>query len=218
MTTLAISGALLQKPKLRGVFHAIGALGAVPAVVLAVAHAEPGRPATAALVYGVSLVFLLSASAIYHTPQWTHRTRMWLRRVDHTAIFILIAGSYTPMCLLVLPPDKGQQLLFCVWSCATAGAIFSLAWPTCPRWINVILMVTMGWMIVPFGRELLISLDATTLTLLLVGGACYSLGALAYARRFPDPFPRIFGYHEVFHVLVLAAVVCHFAAFWRVIG
>lgn len=218
MSTAAVTFTQREKPKLRGVIHLAGAVVAMPAVVLGVAHATTENAVTASVVYGLSLLFLLSTSAIYHTPQWTPKVRMWLRRLDHTAIFVLIAGSYTPVCLLVLDGEEGRKLLMAVWACAGAGGLISLLWPTVPRWINVGLTVAMGWMIVPYGKELLAALDWMTLSLLIAGGLLYSIGGIAYARRSPDPVPTIFGYHEVFHTFVLVAVACHFIAFWRVIG
>ncbi len=205
------------KPRLRGIPHAIGAIIAIPAAALCVYSASSDVAGRAALVYGLSLVFLLGTSAIYHTLHWAPPMRMWLRRIDHLAIFVLIAGSYTPMCLLVLPEEEGRTLLLLAWSCAGAGALVSLFWPMVPRWINVGLSIGMGWLILPYGTDILAELDWLSISLWVVGGVLYSIGGITYARKSPDPIPLVFGYHEVFHCLVLAAVVCHYLAIWRMV-
>jgi len=142
---------------------------------------------------------------------------MWWRRVDHTAIFFLIAGTYTPLCLMRLP-DGGSHLLVIMWTLATLGALQSMLWPSAPRWVTVPLYLVMGWMVVLYGREFLSELDRISLSLTAAGGVLYSVGALAYARRWPNPRPAVFGYHEIFHLFVLAALTCHFAGVWRLVG
>jgi hemolysin III len=212
------SAALRVKPRYRGVPHSIGALIAIPAAVLLVRHASTPMATHAAIVYGLSLVFLLSASAVYHKPTWSPEKRLFLRRVDHLAIFVLIAGSYTPLSLMGLPHDDARTLLTWCWSFAGVGALVSLFWPTVPRWINVGLNITMGWMILPYASQIGDTLAPLDLVLIFGGGALYSFGAITYARRSPDPYPEVFGYHEIFHTLVLIAVGCHYAAIWRVLG
>ena len=206
-----------SKPRLRGVFHAIGALVAVPAIALCIHHAVSRAGAISASIYGISVVFLLVASATYHIPDWKPIPRMWLRRVDHTAIFFLIAGTYTPFCMTSLPTG-GDRLLIIVWSLAGAGAIQSMVWPRAPRWLNVTLYVAMGWVIIPYRDEFLSQLTTISIALIAIGGALYTLGALVYALRWPNPKPTKFGYHEIFHVLVLAALACHFAAVWQLVS
>jgi hemolysin III len=218
MTSAAVAEFLSDKPRLRGIPHSIGALLAIPAALAIIHHAAAGTSRLAALVYGLSLIFLLSTSAIYHTPTWTPRIRMWLRRVDHLAIFVLIAGSYTPICLLALPPSQGKVMLIAVWICAALGALLSLFWPLAPRWLNLGLTLIMGWLILPHGLVIIDALGYQTLALLAAGGVLYSLGGLAYATRTPDPIPGIFGHHEVFHCMVLAAAVCHYLAIWQLVA
>ena len=217
-SNVAASNLLAEKPRLRGIPHSLGVLVAIPATILCVANAATAVGTTGALIYGLSLVFLLGTSAIYHTPTWTPNVRMWLRRVDHLAIFVLIAGSYTPMCLLALPPAEGKTLLIAVWSFAAVGALLSLFWPLAPRWLNVGLAVTMGWLILPQGMLIAETLGPLNSALIVVGGVLYSLGGVAYARRAPNPIPNVFGHHEVFHCMVLAAAACHFIAIWRLVG
>jgi hemolysin III len=217
MSTLSASEIWPAKPRYRGIPHSLGALLAIPATILVALEASSGVGTTGALIYGLSLVFLLSTSALYHTPTWPPRVRMWFRRVDHLAIFVLIAGSYTPMCLLALPPAEGTSLLITVWSFAAVGALLSLFWPLSPRWLNVGLTVTMGWLILPHSLIIAEALGPLSISLMVVGGVLYSLGGLAYARRAPNPIPEVFGHHEVFHCLVLAAAACHYAAIWRLV-
>jgi hemolysin III len=218
MASAAAIEFVTEKPRLRGIPHSVGAVLAVPAAILCAAHAASGDAALGAIVYGLSLFFLLSTSAIYHTPTWTPRVRMWLRRVDHLAIFVLIAGSYTPICLIALPPDASRIMLIAVWSCAGLGALLSLFWPMAPRWLNVGLTVTMGWLILPYGLLIIEALGPGSIALLTIGGVLYSLGGLAYARRSPNPMPAVFGHHEVFHCLVLTAAACHYAVIWRLVA
>lgn len=217
MTSFSATEIWPEKPRLRGIPHSLGAALAIPATILIAFHASSGLGATGAGIYGLSLVFLLSTSALYHTPTWPPRVRMWFRRVDHLAIFVLIAGSYTPMCLLALPPVEGTRMLIAVWSFAALGALVSLFWPLAPRWINLGLTLTMGWLILPYSFTIAQALGPLSITLLVLGGVLYSLGGLAYARHAPNPIPDVFGHHEVFHCLVLAAAACHYAAIWRLV-
>lgn len=199
-----------QKPLLRGVSHEIAAgLALAGAVVLAVL--APGvRARIGAAVYGASLVTLFTVSATYHRPAWGPRARMLMRRLDHSAIFLLIAGTYTPLCLL-LGGATGHRLLAGVWVGALLGVIQSVAWPRAPKPLVAALAVALGWAVVPMLPTLSGVVGAAGMVLLGGGGALYTLGAVIYATGKPDPFPRVFGYHEVFHALVIAAAAMHFA-------
>jgi hemolysin III len=205
------------KPLLRGVSHEIAAAFAVAGGIALVNAATGLRGALAAAVYGVALTAQFSISALYHRPRWGTRGRMLMRRLDHAAIFVLIAGTYTPFCLL-LPPATGRPLLAFVWIGALAGMAVSVAWPMAPKWIMVVLTVGLGWAIVPTFPAMLAVIGWSGLALLGAGGIAYTVGALVYATRIPDPFPRVFGYHEVFHVLVIVAAICHFIAIAATIG
>lgn len=218
MTSTVVTHLLSEKPRLRGIPHSVGALVAIPAAIFCVAHAAEGDGTMGATIYGLSLIFLLSASAIYHTPTWTPRVRMWLRRVDHSAIFVLIAGSYTPICLIALPPDDANLMLTAVWTCAALGTGLSLFWPMAPRWLNVGLTIAMGWVILPYGFVIIDALGPLNIGLLFLGGVLYSVGGVTYARRAPNPVPLVFGHHEVFHCLVLSAAACHYAVIWRLVA
>jgi len=197
------------KPALRGVSHEIAAYLALPSVLVLVAAAPGGAATAAAAVYGGSLVFLFSASAFYHRPFWPPRARELVGRIDHAAIFLLIAGTYTPFCLL-LEPALGRALLVFVWAAAAGGVLLALVWSTAPKKVMAGIYVLYGWTIVPVVPALRAAVGGGTLALLLVGGLFYTVGAAVYAYRRPDPLPRVFGYHEIFHLLVVAAAACHY--------
>ncbi len=206
------------KPMLRGIPDVVAVLVAAPGALALVTHAREGMAALAAAIYAGSLVFLFATSALYHTPYWGARMRLLMRRIDHGAIFVLIAGTYTPVCLLAIEPDLGRTLLAIVWGAAALGAVKSGLWPHPPRWLNTLFYVALGWLIVPFGASILSRIGIDTAILLIAGGITYSLGAFTYARRWPDPAPRVFGYHEVFHLFVIAAGSCHYAAVWSLVA
>lgn len=198
------------KPLLRGVSHEIAAAVALAGWILLAATASGARAAAAANVYGASLLSLFLVSALYHRPNWPPRARLVMRRIDHSAIFLLIAGTYTPLSLL-LPPGTGLPLLAVVWGGATLGLVQSIAWVRAPKPVVAALYVALGWVVVPVLPALRAVLGGWALALLALGGIAYTIGAVVYASRRPDPFPRVFGYHEVFHALVVAAAACHFA-------
>jgi hemolysin III len=206
-----------EKPLLRGVFHEVAAAFALAGGVALTMVASGTRATVAAAVYGVSLTALFGISALYHRPKWGPRVYGVMRRLDHAAIFILIAGTYTPICLLV-PSRSGLALLAAVWIGAAAGIVFAVLWPRAPKWLNALLYVALGWAIVPVLPELARALGPAGLALLTGGGIVYSVGALIYALRRPDPFPTVFGYHEIFHLLVIVAAGFHYAAVATVVG
>ena len=198
------------KPLLRGVSHEIAAGVALAGLVALVLLAPGPRARMGALVYGVSLVALFSVSALYHRPTWSPRARLWMRRLDHSAIFLLIAGTFTPLCLL-LGDARAHTMLAVVWVGAGLGVLRALVWPRAPRMVATALYLLLGWAAVPLVPAMYRALGPGSLALLAAGGLLYSVGAVIYATRRPDPFPRVFGYHEVFHALVIAAAGLHFA-------
>lgn len=200
-----------EKPLLRGVSHEVAAAFALAGWVLLVRAAPGPRAAFAAAVYGLALTAQFGVSALYHRPSWGTRARLLMRRLDHAAIFLLIAGTYTPVCLL-LPAGGGRTLLALVWAGALAGMIVSVLWPLAPKWVMAALAIALGWAVVPVLPALRVAIGPGGLALLLGGGLAYTAGAIIYASRRPDPFPRVFGYHEVFHALVIVAAVCHYVA------
>jgi hemolysin III len=198
------------RPLYRGVSHQYGffvVLGAVPVLV---AFAPSQRASLAAAVYGASLMAMFGFSALYHRTTLSPQATKWLERLDHSAIFLFIAGSYTPFCLVL--GGAGPQLLAVVWIGASLGVLRALFWVDAPRWITVALYLAVGWTVLPFTSRLWNLLGPAGILLLFAGGVLYSAGAVVFARRRPDPSPEVFGYHEVFHALVVIASVCHFIA------
>jgi hemolysin III len=204
------------KPLLRGVLHALAALLAIPATVLLVRHARPGTSTLMAVAYGISLILVFGVSGLYHTPMWSLTARRWMRRLDHSMIYVLIAGSYAPFAAQLDPLPRGI-----VFSISIGGAIIGLvkahAWERAPRILTTGFYLLIGWCILPFMPQLHARIEATPFYLLIVGGVLYSAGAAVYGSRFPNPWPRIFGYHEVNHVIGLAGAVAHYIAIWQLL-
>ncbi len=204
------------KPLLRGVSHEIAAGVALAAWISLALLAPSSRGRSAANVYGASVFALFAVSALYHRPTWSPRPRSWLRRIDHSAIFLLIAGTYTPFCL-VLGGTRGEALLAAVWGGAALGILQSVLWVRAPKPLVAAIYVLLGWAVLPLLPALAATLGPGAVALLGAGGITYSLGAVVYAVRRPDPFPRVFGYHEIFHALVIVAAGLHLAVTARAI-
>ena len=166
-----------------------------------------GETRRAVLIYTLSLATLFGVSAAYHRPTWQPRARQWMRRLDHAAIFVLIAGTYTPLCL-GLPLAEASTLRAFVWTGALLGVLQSMLWVTAPKPLIAVLYVALGWSIAPYVTTVYRAVGAAPLALILVGGVVYSAGAVVYAKKRPDPVPAVFGYHEVFHALVIVATLC----------
>ncbi len=200
------------KPKLRGWLHA----GAFPVVVAAgivlIALAGTPRARVAAAVFGLTAALLFGTSALFHRGKWSPRAFRILRRLDHANIFLIIAGSYTPFAVLVLPEGRGRTLLWIVWLGALAGIAFRVFWIGAPRWLYTPVYVALGWVAVFYLPEFFRGGGVAVAVLILVGGVLYSLGALIYGLKRPNPSPRWFGFHEVFHALTVAAFVVHYVA------
>lgn len=216
MTELAPAAAL-EKPRLRGVLHQFAAAAALGAGAVLVATTTNLRAAAAAGIYAASLVTLFTVSATYHVIQWAPPARAWMRRADHASIFVLIAGTYTPIALLGLPAAEGATLLWQVWTGAVLGVLQSLFWVHAPKWVVAVLAVAVGWTLAPHFLTAFHALGAATFLTLLAGGVAYTLGALAYATKRPRLWPRTFGYHEVFHALTLVGAALHFGAVIHVV-
>jgi hemolysin III len=199
-------------PKLRGVMHAWAMWFALVAVVVLALYAPTGLARAAALVYGVGLCALFAASGLYHRWRWNPRWRPLLRRVDHSTIFIFIAASYTPIALLVLSGTVQIVVLASAWAGALAGVALSVAWISAPRWLAAACYLALGWVAIIAMPQLAEKLGVAPFVLFAVGGGLYTVGAVVYAFQRPNPWPRIFGFHEVFHTLVVAAAVVHFVA------
>jgi hemolysin III len=199
-------------PILRGVLHQWAFWFALAAAVGLVAFAPAGSARIAALVYGAGLCAMLAASAIYHRYKCTPRVRSVLCRIDHSAIYLFMAASYTPVGLLVLDGTLRWAVLGTVWAGCLGGVALSVAWVTAPRVLFALTYVVLGWVVVIAFPELMAELEAEPLILFAAGGLLYSAGAVIYTLRRPDPWPRTFGFHEIFHALVIAAAVTHFVA------
>jgi len=199
------------KPRLRGVFHEFGFYVALLLAFPLVLTAEPGRARLSAIVFSSCLAVCFGASALYHRPTWTPRVRSWLARLDHAGVFLLIAGTYTPFGLLVLSTGWAIPVLTIVWTGVAIAIALKLCWPAVPKRVSAAIGIVLGWVGVAAVSQLLKLPDAA-IVLVLLGGVAYTLGAVAYARRRPDPIPAVFGYHEVFHVLTLIAAGCDYAA------
>ncbi|MEA2463526.1 MAG: hemolysin [Acidobacteriota bacterium] len=205
-------------PRLRGLLHAWAFWFAIAAAVVLIVIAHDGRARIAALIYGLGLCALFGASATYHRWRGNPRWKPILRRVDHSTIFLFIAASYTPIALLVLHDPLRTVVLISVWAGALAGVAMSVAWIDAPRVLVAACYIAVGWVAIVAMPQLFDHRGAWVPILLLVGGLLYSLGAAAYATRRPNPWPRTFGFHEVFHTLVIAAALVHFIAIAGVIA
>jgi hemolysin III len=220
MTTLtpAPSGV---KPRARGWIHfwsfVASVLTGTTLVALAAVTVSP-RAAVGTAVYSVTVSGLFGVSALYHRRTWhSRRVQMWMKRLDHSMIFVFIAGSYTPFALLAMPERTGDVVLAVVWTGALLGVALKMAWPDSPRWLGVPLYLALGWVAVFVLPDLLQRAGVAALVLLLVGGLFYTLGGLAYGVRRPNPWPTTFGFHEVFHTATVLAALCHYVAIWLTI-
>jgi hemolysin III len=201
------------KPKLRGVSHEWAffiSLGLGAALIVA---AETPRATLAVAIYAVSLSALLGTSALYHRVEWSRpNARRWMRRLDHSMIFVLIAGTYTPFALLVLDGPLADAVLAVVWVGAVVGAIIEIVWIEHPKWVAALVYISLGWVAVVAFPGLWDQMGLGGTLLVAVGGLLYTVGAVIYATQRPNPNPRVFGYHEIFHLFVIAAAAAHFAA------
>jgi hemolysin III len=201
----------LVKPRLRGVFHELGFYAALGLGIAIVATAEPGRARLAAAVFACCVAICFGASALYHRPTWRPSVRSWLARLDHAGVYLLIAGTYTPFGLLVMSTGWAVPVLTIVWSGALLAIVLKLFWVRMPKWQAAAIGVGLGWVsVIAFSQ--LLKLGVGGVLLVLAGGLLYTAGAVVYACRRPNPVPDVFGYHELFHVLTLAAAGCQYAA------
>jgi hemolysin III len=194
------------KPRYRGVSHQIAFVVAVGLGIALFVETQGLRPRIAAAVFSVSVAAMFGASALYHRIEWTPARRLWMRRLDHAMIYGLIAGTYTPFGLLVLHGSWRIVVLAIVWSGASAAVALKVVWVAAPKWLAAVIGIALGWVGVIVSPQLLDGVGVSGLSLLLAGGLAYTLGAVVYALRRPDPLPAVFGYHEIFHALVIAAV------------
>ncbi len=207
----------LLKPRFRGASHHAAFYVALGAGPMLIASASTRLAALAATVYACCMAALFGISALYHRPDWPPGIRQTLRRLDHAAIYLMIAGTYTPIGLIGVGGPSGRAMLGWMWLGAAVGILKSIFWVDAPKLLNATLYLMLGW----FGIALLPEVAARSgpqiVWLLLAGGLAYTAGALVYALRRPDPDPRTFGYHEIFHGFVVLASLCHFIAIWQLL-
>lgn len=200
------------RPRLRGWVHAVVAPLAVAGAVVLVALAPTTAGALSTAVFGLSAVLLFGTSAAYHLGRWSPKVLGVLRRLDHTNIFVIIAGTYTPLSILLLDARTARVLLIVVWGGALVGSLSRVLWLGAPRWLYVPVYVALGWVAVWFMPDFWRTGGPTVVWLIIAGGLAYTLGAVVYGTRRPDPSPRWFGFHEVFHVLTAIGFTCHYIA------
>jgi hemolysin III len=200
------------KPRLRGVLHQWAFFVSLVAGSALVVIAPAGRATFATAVYALTVAGLFGVSAIYHRVNWVSvRARRWMRRLDHSMIFLLIAGTYTPFALLVLHGTLASAILIAVWGGALAGIVLNLVWIDAPKWLTAVVYVALGWVAVAAFPAMFHDLGVTPTMLVALGGVLYTLGAVVYAAHRPDPAPAVFGYHEIFHALVIAAAAVQYS-------
>src|SRR5207302_7512626 len=199
------------KPRLRGVLHQYAFFVSLPCGATLIAAASSGRARLAATIYALAVSALLGTSALYHRITWRPAASRWMRRLDHSMIFVLIAGTYTPVALLALKGALASTILIVLWAGALGGVVFKLLWIDAPKWLLALIYVLLGMVCAAVMGQLPAAIGWLGVAGLGVGGALYIAGAVIYASERPNPFPRVFGYHEVFHALVVAAASLHYA-------
>jgi hemolysin III len=200
------------RPRFRGVTHQYAFFASLITGAVLLIAAPTRKASVAAAVYAVSVSALFGTSALYHRITWRPSARRWMRRLDHSMIFVLIAGTYTPFAVLVLHGTVARVVLAVVWGGALAGIVLKLVWIDSPKWLIATVYLALGWVGVVTVPQMLSRAGVGAVTLLVAGGLLYSVGAIVYALRRPDPSPAVFGYHEIFHLLVIAAAATHYAA------
>ena len=207
------------RPRLRGVFHQWAFVAAVAAGIVLVVLADGPREIVSSWLYAGALAAMFGASALYHRFPWKSAApRLWARRLDHSMIFVFIAGTYTPFALLCFEGATRWLVLVAAWGGAALGLALELVWIDSPRWLSAVAYLAVGWVGVLAVPQLFSGIGVAGAVLVIVGGGLYTLGALIYAAKWPDPFPRILGFHEVFHLLVVAAAVTQFVAISLVVS
>jgi hemolysin III len=198
------------KPHLRGWLHAATAPLTLAAGVVLIVLSPTPLTRTGSSIFAASALALFTASATMHRGRWGPRAGLWLRRLDHASIFLLIAGSYTPFTLLLLHGSDRTELLCVAWGGAVLGIAFRLFWPGAPRWLYTPIYMALGWAAVFYFPAFFARASTSVITLMILGGVLYTLGGIVYGFKKPDPFPRWFGFHEVFHTLTIAAFAAHY--------
>ncbi|MGC4852287.1 PAQR family membrane homeostasis protein TrhA [Micromonospora sp. DT4] len=207
----------IGKPRMRGWLHTYAFFFALVAgiVLCSIAATRPGwAPLVSCAIYSLTVCGLFGTSALYHRRVWSERGYQVMRRMDHCMIFVFIAGTYTPLCTMLLSTRQATIMLALVWGGALGGVALKLVWPHAPRWVSAPLYLALGWVAVAMLPDILHGGGVTALVLLIVGGVIYSVGAVFYALRRPNPWPTVFGHHEFFHACTLLAALCHHVAIY----
>jgi hemolysin III len=202
----------LSKPQLRGMLHLVAFPLSIVSGIIVTLVAEGTTATIGSAIYALSGVVLFGVSALYHRGHWDAPTRARLRRLDHSNIFLLIAGTYTPLCLTLLDGTTRTIVLTTVWVGALAGIVFRVAWLSAPRWLYTPFYLALGWVAVGVMPELARNGGGAVVALLALGGLAYTVGGVVYGLRRPDPVPAVFGYHEIFHACTLVGFAAHYAA------
>ena len=212
---VARSTSVGARPLLRGWSHALALIASVPVTIaLGVQSRDDAPRLISMLAYGLSMVGLYAISSVYHLGKWRGPRRQVVRALDHASIFVVIAGTYTPVCVNVLSGWMRPAVLLAIWSLAAVGVGCSVLTLSLPRWVTAGLYLAMGWVAVVPAPSLIRLLPLTAIACFLLGGLLYTVGAVVYSRRRPDPLPRVFGFHEVFHLLVIAGSMAFLASIW----
>ncbi|MFD8494504.1 hemolysin III family protein [Amycolatopsis sp. NPDC059657] len=206
-----------SRPRLRGHLHSWSfffALAGAATLITLAATTVSARATLATSVYGLTVLGLFGVSALYHRRIWSPKAYKWMKRADHSMIFLFIAGTYTPFGLLAMSQPAGYIVLAVVWGGAVAGVALKMLWPHAPRWLGVPIYIALGWVAVFVLPELATHAGIAALVLLCVGGLFYTVGAIFYASRWPNHWPETFGYHEYFHACTVLAATSHYVAIW----
>ena len=208
----------VTKPLLRGYFHEWMFFISVGACIPLIANSSNSIELASTIIYSIGVCMMFGFSALYHRVDWRSRVLIIMRRLDHSAIFVMIAGSFTPICLLVLPGNTGIQLLFIIWIIAGIGILQTVLFTETPRLIRAGIYLVAGYMAIPYLSVMFSVMSMTNFILTAVSGTIYTVGAIGYGFQFPDISPKYFGYHEFFHILVSIAAVLHFIVIYSIVG
>ena len=208
----------MKKPLLRGYFHEWMFFISIGACIPLINNSTNSTELIATIVYSIGIFMMFGFSALYHRVNWRPEVLKIMRRLDHSSIFIMIAGSFTPICLLVLPENLGLQLLVIMWVVAGIGILQTFIFTNAPRMIRAGIYLIAGYIAIPYLSVLSSVMGFTNFSLTLAGGTIYSVGAISYGLKFPDFSPKYFGYHEFFHVLISLAAILHFIVIYSLIG
>lgn len=208
----------LEKPRLRGYLHQEAFFVALGACALLVAKTSTQKMLLATVIYSIGLLLMLGISTLYHRVHWQPKPRAFMKRLDHCAIFIQIAATFTPICLFGLNEKDGSFLLIVIWSVAIAGILQSIFWVKAPKYVTALFYVMMGWLALPYVSELYASLGIVKISLIVAGGIVFTIGSLFYATKSPKIIPHIFGYHELFHFFTIIGAALHFIVIYQLIS